>query len=224
MAQRYPGIRSRAGGTVGVMRLGIFNGGESTLDQLIVDAEAVADAGFDSFWMPQIFGFDALTALAVIGREVPRIELGTAGVPPYPPHPTALAGQALTTNGAASGRLTLGIGLSHKLVIEDMFGLSYEKPARHMEEYLSVLMPLLRGEEASFDGETISTHATLAVPGAQPVPVVVAALGPRMLKLAGSLTDGTITWMTGPQTLADHTVPTISAAAAEAGNGEPRIV
>jgi 5,10-methylenetetrahydromethanopterin reductase len=205
------------------MRMGIFNGGETTLDEMVADAKAAADAGFASFWTSQIFGFDALTLLAVIGREVPDIELGTAVVPTYPRHPAMLAAQALTTNVAAGGRLALGIGLSHKLVIEDMFGMSFEKPARHMREYLSILMPLIRGEEAGFDGETMSAHLSLAVPGAQPMPVLIAALGPAMLKLAGSVADGTVTWMTGPQTLAEHTVPTITAAATEAGNGEPRI-
>ena len=205
------------------MRIGIFNGGESPLDQLVSDARQAREDGFASFWTSQIFGFDALTALAVIGREVPDIELGTAVVPTYPRHPAMLAGQALTTNVASGGRLTLGIGLSHKLVIEDMFGVSFAKPVRHLREYLSVLMPLVRGEEASFDGETLSTHASLAVPGGQPMPVLIAALGPKMLELAGSMADGTVTWMTGPRTLAEHTVPGITSAASSAGNGVPRV-
>ncbi len=205
------------------MRIGIFNGADSTLDQLVADARQAQADGFASLWLPQIFGFDALTALAVIGREVPDIELGTAVVPTYPRHPAMLAGQALTTNVACGGRLTLGIGLSHKMVIEDMFGLSYAKPVRHLREYLSILMPLLRGEEASFDGETLSTHASLAVPGSHPLPVLIAALGPKMLELAGRMADGTVTWMTGPQTLADHIVPTITKAASAEGNGAPRI-
>lgn len=205
------------------MRIGIFNGGESPLDQLVEQARQVQQDGFSGLWMSQTFGFDTLTALAVIGHEVPDIELGTAVVPTYPRHPTMLAAQALTTNVASGGRFTLGIGLSHKLVIEDMFGLSYAKPARHLREYLSILMPLIRGEEASFDGETLSTHASLAVPGGRPVPVLIAALGPKLLQVAGAMADGTITWMTGPKTLSDHIVPTITEAAANADNGTPRI-
>ncbi len=205
------------------MRIGIFNGGEQPLDQLVDEVRRAHDDGFDSFWTPQIFGFDALTALAVIGHQVPDIELGTGVVPTYPRHPAMLAAQALTTNAACGGRLTLGIGLSHQMVIENMFGLSFDKPVRHMREYLAILVPLIRGEEVAADGETLSAHLALSVPEAQPLPVMVAALGPQMLKLAGAVADGTVTWMTGPATLAEHTVPTISEAAAEAGNGDPRI-
>src|SRR3954453_1997389 len=129
--------------------------------------------------MPQIFGLDALTALAVVGREVPDIELGTSVIPTYPRHPMMLAGQALTTQNATNGRLALGIGLSHQIVVESMWGLSFDKPVRHMREYLSVLGPLSRGEQVAFDGEEYRVHAGLAVPGSQPFPIVVAALGPQ---------------------------------------------
>jgi 5,10-methylenetetrahydromethanopterin reductase len=208
------------------MRIGIF-GGEAaggTIDDLVGAARQTEADGFASFWLPQIFGHDAITALSVIGREVPRIELGTAVVPTYPRHPMMLAAQALTAQGATSGRFTLGIGLSHKMVIESMFGMSFEKPVRHMREYLSILLPLIREGTVSFTGETLSASGTIDVPGSTPCPVLIAALGPKMLELAGAETDGTITWMTGPATLADHTVPAITKAAAAAGRGEPRIV
>src|SRR4051812_33537643 len=129
------------------MRIGIFSGStnDGTLDQLVEEATTAAAQGFAGFWVSQIFGHDALTALAVIGREVPGIELGTGVVPTFPRHPMMLAQQALTVNAAASGRLQLGIGLSHKMVVENMWGLSYDKPVRHLREYLSVLMPMLEG-------------------------------------------------------------------------------
>ncbi len=205
------------------MRIGLFFG-DGTVDRLVGQARAAEEQGFDSVWLPQIFGTDALSALAVIGHQVPRIELGTAVVPTYPRHPSVLAGQALTVAAASSGRLTLGIGLSHQIVIEHMFGYSFDKPVRHMREYLSALVPLLAGETAHVDGETLSAHVALSVPGAQPVPVVVAALGPKMLKLAAERAAGTVTWMTGPRTLAEHTVPTITAAAETAGTGPMRVV
>jgi len=127
------------------MHIGIFSGStnDGTVDQLVAEARDVEAQGFHSFWVSQIFGHDALTVLAVIGREVPRIELGTGVVPTYPRHPMMLAQQALTVNAAAGGRLALGIGLSHQIVVENMWGLSYAKPVRHLREYLSVLMPLL---------------------------------------------------------------------------------
>ena len=205
------------------MRIGIF-GGEAPLDELLDTARTVEAQCFDSFWLPQIFGNDALSALTLIGHEVPRIELGTAVVPTYPRHPVVMAGQALTVSAASGGRLTLGVGLSHQFVIENMFGYSFDKPVRHMREYLSALVPLLNGEAADVDGETVSAHAGLAVPGASPVPVLIAALGPKMLELAAEVTSGTVTWMTGPATLGEHTVPTITAAAEAAGTGDMRVV
>jgi len=187
-------------------------------------ATQVEADGFDSFWLPQIFGIDALCAHTLIATQVPRIELGTAVVPTYPRHPVVLAGQALTVSAVSGGRLTLGVGLSHQLVIEGMFGYSFDKPVRHMREYLSALVPLCAGENVSFEGETLTARAQVMIEGAVPVPVMVAALGPAMLKLAAERTAGTITWMTGPKTLAEHTVPTIVGAADAAGTGEMRVV
>ena len=174
-------------------------------------AQNLEAAGFHALWMANIFGLDAITSLAIVGRETQRIELGTAVVPTYPRHPAAIAQQALTTQAACGGRFTLGIGLSHKLVIEDMFGLSYAKPASHMREYMSVLGPLARGEAASFQGDEYRVNAALDVPGTSPLPILIAALGDRMLQLAGSTADGTILWMTGPATIEDHIGPKLRA-------------
>ncbi|MEV0231566.1 TIGR03564 family F420-dependent LLM class oxidoreductase [Nonomuraea sp. NPDC050786] len=185
-------------------------------------AQAAQD-GFTSAWLSNIFGLDALTALAAAGSQVPGIELGTAVVPTYPRHPAVLAQQAMTVNAALGGRLALGIGLSHQLVIEGMYGYSYERPYRHMKEYLDILLPARRGEHVKYAGETLKADLQLTTPGAG-FPVLIAALGPRMLKLAGTVADGTVLWMTGPRTVAEHVAPTINAAAAEAGREAPRIV
>jgi F420-dependent oxidoreductase-like protein len=207
------------------MRIGIFGGevgqGAGGMDELVKNVNETNDQGFASYWLPQIFGLDALTALAVVGREVPNIELGTAVIPTYPRHPMMLASQALTTQKASNGRLALGIGLSHQIVVESMWGLSFDKPVRHMREYLSILRPLLYGESVSFRGESLSASGglTLENPHGAP-PILVAALGTQMLNVAGRLADGTITWMTGPSTLAEHTVPTLRSAAAAAGRPE----
>jgi 5,10-methylenetetrahydromethanopterin reductase len=207
------------------MRIGIFGGvvATSTIDEAVADVRAAEQQGFSGYWVPQIFGYDALTLLAVVGRETETIELGTSVVPTYPRHPAMLAAQALTTQQACGGRLTLGVGLSHQPVIEHMFGMDFAKPVRHLREYLEILMPLVDGGSVSYTGETLGAHLTLDVPDAQPVPVMVAALGPQMLRLAGARTAGTITWMTGPRTIEAHTAPALRAAAAEAGNPEPRV-
>jgi 5,10-methylenetetrahydromethanopterin reductase len=198
--------------------------GPDALIRLRDQLQRAADDGFASAWMSNIFGLDALTALAVAGSQVPGIELGTAVVPTYPRHPAVLAQQALTTATAVGGRLALGIGLSHKIVIEDMYGLSFDRPARHMREYLSILLPLLDGEPASFHGETMRAGIGLSTPRPGPVPVLLAALGPQMLRLAGERTDGTVLWMTGPATVRDYVVPAITKAAAAAGRQAPRVV
>jgi len=195
-----------------------------TVDDVVAEARSAETDGFDSFWVPQIFGHDALTALAVVGREVPRIELGTSVVPTYPRHPMMLAQQALTVNAVVGGRLCLGIGLSHQVVIESMMGLSFDKPVRHLREYLSVLGPLSRGEPVGFDGEDYRVHAGIDAKGSSPFPTVVAALGPQMLKAAGELADGTLTWCTGPATLSEHTIPGITSAADAAGRPAPRVI
>lgn len=210
------------------MQIGIFEssaGAGGSFDDLIASATLAHEHGFASWWLPQIFGFEALSVLAVVGRAVPDIGLGTAVVPTYPRHPVTMAQLALTVQASAGDRLTLGIGLSHQMVIENMFGMSFEHPARHMADHLAILQPLLHGEGVAHTGESLSASMTLSVPADVPAPqVIVAALGPRMLRLAGETTDGTVTWMTGPKTLEHHIVPSITAAASAAGRPAPRIV
>jgi F420-dependent oxidoreductase-like protein len=208
------------------MRIGIWGASTvaGTIDDVVTEARQVEEDGLDSYWTPNIFGHDALTALAIVGREVPRIEFGTSVVPTYPRHPSAIAQQCLTVSAATQGRLTLGIGLSHKVVIENMLGMSYDKPVRHIRDYLSILGPLSRNESVKYRGEVYSTSMRLSANGAPPFGIVVAALGPQMLKAAAELADGTITWCTGPKTLESHVIPTITAAADAAGRPAPRVI
>ena len=197
------------------------DGARVTIDDVVKTAQNVEAAGLDNVWLANIFTFDAISTLAIVGRETKRIGLGTAVTPTYPRHPTAIAQQALTTAAATGNRFTLGIGLSHKVVIEDMLGMSYDKPARHMREYLSVLMPLARGEQVNFDGQQYSVHGFgLDIPGAERLPVVIAALGPTMLKLAAQMADGTNTWMVGPKTMGEHILPSLH----DAGSPDPTVV
>ena len=210
------------------MRIGIMlgaDGGRADLEGVIERARQAEAAGLDNLWLANIFSFDAITALALMGRETERIGLGTAVTPTYPRHPTAIAQQAMTAQAACKGRFTLGIGLSHKLVIEDMLGLSYTRRAAHMREYLEVLTALLRGETVNYDGEEYRVHGlALDIPGGEGLEVVVAALGPAMLRAAGELADGTNTWMVGPKTMQQHIIPKLTAAAEGAGKPSPRVV
>jgi len=210
------------------MRIGMVSAAvgdpNAGIDDIIGDIKRIEAGGFDFVSLPNIFGADAITVIALAGRETSRIEMATGVVPSPPRHPAAIAQQALTAQAATGGRFVLGIGLSHKIVIEDMFGLSYAKPAKQMREYLQVLMPLLEGKPAAFQGDIYRVNAGLQVAGADPVPVLVAALGPKMLELTGQLAHGTTTWMTGLNTLSDHIIPTITRAASAAGRGAPRVL
>jgi F420-dependent oxidoreductase-like protein len=210
------------------MKIGITVGdvrGPATLDELIGQVRTAADAGFDTVWSAQAFGWDALTCLALAGGQVTGVKVGTAVVPIPQRHPLVLASQALSVQAALGNRLTLGVGAGIAMMVENMFGLQADRPAARMREYLSVLLPLLRGESVDHQGETITAAGAVRIPGAKPPSVLVAALGPMMLRLAGEVADGTVTWMTGPKTLADHIVPSITKAAEAAGRGAaPRIV
>ena len=175
---------------------------------LIEVAKRIERAGLDHLWVSHVFGFDSISVMGLIGREVPRISLGTAVTPTYPRHPTAMAQQGLTTAAFSGNRFTLGIGVSHRKIIEDFMGLSFDKPAHHMREYLSILMPLARGEQVSFSGSGYRvSNFRLNIPDVKPMPVVLGALGSKMLEIAGELTDGTNTWMVGYKTIRDHIVP-----------------
>jgi F420-dependent oxidoreductase-like protein len=203
--------------------------GGSGLTSVVEATRGAADAGVSRVWIPQVFGVEALTAIAVAGRELPGVEFGTAVIPTYPRHPLILAGQALTTAAALGGaRLHLGIGLSHQLVIEGMLGLRYEKPARHMREYLTALRPALDSQPVAVTGETLQAN-TLMGPlrvddaGPGPMPVLVAALGPALLRVAGELADGTLTWMASPEVVEKRIAPSIIAAAEAAGRPRPRV-
>lgn len=209
------------------MQIGINGSGllaRPSIEASVAHARQAAEEGFRSYWLAQGGPVDALTLISLAAQQAPSIEFGTAVVPTYPRHPSALACQAMTVQAAIGGRLVLGIGLSHKPVIEDAYGMSFDKPIRHMREYLSILIPLIEEGKVSFAGETLVARGELSIPETDPCPVLVAALGPQMLRLAGSRTAGTILWVVGPRTIREHIVPRISDAAAKAGRGAPRVV
>jgi F420-dependent oxidoreductase-like protein len=186
--------------------------GKSPVDATVKNLAALRDEGFRRVWMTQMpWDSDLMTILAAAFHEVGAIEIGSGVVPIQVQHPTQLAQRALTLNAIAGGRFTLGIGMSHRMVTEQMWGISYEKPLRRMREYLDGLLPLLAGQAADAVGETVTTRGSLQIPGAQ------------MLRLAGRRTAGTLTWMTGPKTLAEHVSPTLREAAAEAGRPETAV-
>ncbi len=213
------------------MRVGVMIGPErgryaTKVERLRADGRWAEEAGFASVWIPQIpDDFDALTAVTLVGERTSRIEIGTAVVPIQPRHPIALAQQALATQAVCGGRLSLGLGVSHHWVVEDMLGLPYDKPVATMRDYLDVLDAALAGPgTVDVENDHFRVHNPLDITDVTPTPVLLAALGPVMLRLAGERTDGTILWMADEKAIASHVVPTITRAADAAGRSAPRVV
>jgi F420-dependent oxidoreductase-like protein len=213
------------------VRIGLMVGPDpgryrESVAKLEADAVAAETAGFASVWIAQPpDDFDALTGVALMGRVTSRIEIGTAVVPFQSRHPVAMLQQALSAQAVCEGRLTLGVGPSHHWVIEDMLGLPYEKPARLVRSYLEVLNLGLAGPgQVDVENEHFRIHNALAITDITPTPILLAALAPLMLKIAGELTDGTVLWMADARTIGDHIAPSITKAAADAGRPAPRIV
>ncbi len=209
------------------MRIGINGSGllaRPDLATMTADIVASEAAGFDTYWLAQTGLVDALMALTVAGPSTSTIELGTAVVPTWPRHPQALAAQALTAQAATDGRIILGIGLAHKPSVEGNWKMTWERPIRHMLDYLGVLEELLANGKANYSGEVWSFEGEYARPTDAPPKVMLAALGDQMLKIAGRRTDGTILWCVGPKTLEQQIVPKINEAASDAGRPTPAVV
>jgi F420-dependent oxidoreductase-like protein len=207
------------------MKIGL-SGGASSAERTIEQAQRAEADGFSALWYASGTGGDPLVGMTLAGRATSSIELGTAVLQTYPTHPTLQAARALSVADAI-GRagFTLGIGPSHQPVIEDIYGLDYSHPGRHTEEYVSVLTPLLRGESVSFSGEDYRVQVPARpTPPANRVGLLVSALAPRLLRVAGEQTDGTVTWMANAEAIASQIAPRIRQAAADAGRPEPRIV
>jgi len=209
-----------------MIKIGVMLNTETKVADVVDQARRVQDAGFDAAWGSQIFGLDTLSAFCAVALAVPDLELGTAVIPVYARHPQVMAQQALSVQSASTARLSLGIGLSHQVVVEGLWGYSFDRPARYMGDYLNALVPLLQGEAANFEGEILKaiTFGPLSIPTEQTPSLLVAALAPAMLRLAGTQSDGTVTWMTGISTIAEHVAPRLREAAASAGRQDPRVV
>jgi F420-dependent oxidoreductase-like protein len=214
------------------VRIGLMVGSDKErpradrLTGLLADGRAAEDAGFTSFWIPQVPGYlDAMTAIALLGRLTGRIEIGTAVVPIQTRHPVAMAQQALTTQLACDGRFALGLGPSHDWIVDGQLGLSYERPVRLVRNYLQVLGAAFSGPgPVDVENDSYRVHSPFDVADPMPMPVLLAALGPTMLRIAGEQASGTILWMADERAIHDHVAPRINAAATDAGRPRPRIV
>jgi len=213
------------------MRIGLMIGPErgryrTKVERLLADARWAEEAGLATVWIPQIPDeFDALTAATVVGTGTSRLEIGTAVVPVQPRHPIALAQQVLSVQAVCEGRLAIGLGVSHHWIIDEMLGLPYEHPVATMRAYLDVLDRALAGPgPVDVENGRFSVHNPLDITDVTPTPVLLAALGPRMLQLCGERTDGTILWMADERAIGTYVVPTLTSAAEAAGRPAPRVV
>jgi F420-dependent oxidoreductase-like protein len=194
-----------------------------TVEAVIAQARSMEADGFSSLWFGSPILHDPLVGMAIVGRETSRLELGTSVLQTYPCHPLLQANRAASVTNAIGRSFTLGIGPSHAPLINGVYGMDYDHPGQNTEEYTQILGQLLRGEAVDFDGSEWCTHS----PGVQvshPVPLLLSAMAPRMLRIAGAHADGTITFLAQAKALESHVVPTIRAAAAAAGRPEPRVV
>jgi F420-dependent oxidoreductase-like protein len=206
------------------MRIGL-GAGAPTIDRIIEQAVEAEAAGFTTLWFPSAVLGDPLAAIAVAGRATAQIELGTAVLVTYAAHPTLTAARAASVS-ASMGRpgFVLGMGPSHDMAIERMYGLSYAHVGRNTEEYARIVTAALRGEEVHVDGDDFRVHLASPTAAPFPVPVLLGALAPRMLRVAGEVADGTVTWMANREALESHVVPRIRTAATAAGRPTPRVV
>ena len=207
------------------MRIGLTSWTSSV--EVLVDQAVSAEAdGFTSLWFASRVTGDPLVAMAIAGRATTRIEFGTAVLQTYPCHPLLMANRASSvTKGMGRAGFTLGIGPSHEALVRDVYGLDYDHPGANTEEYVRIVTALLRGDDVDADGEHWTVHSTeWMVSPDHPVPVLLSALGPRLLRVAGEVADGTVLWLATPQVIGEHVAPLINSAAAAAGRPAPRIV
>lgn len=200
---------------------------DNQIDATVRLAEEAAAAGLRSAWFGQTFGADSPQLAAIVGREVPALQVGTSAIPVFGRHPITVASQALTAQAATHGRYHLGLALGTKLLTEGGFGIPFERPVARLREFLTALRQLTETGTADFEGELLTAHTPVParVPGADAgVPLLVAAMGPQALRASGELADGILPYLAGPRALAEHIVPAVTAAAEAAGRPAPRIV
>ncbi|MDA1010665.1 MAG: TIGR03564 family F420-dependent LLM class oxidoreductase [Chloroflexi bacterium] len=206
------------------MKIGLLTRGSGGILGIADEAHAAEEAGFEHFIVPSTYGHDPVSVLTVAATRTSAIRLATGVQPIFPRHPAAAAAQAVSACAASHGRFTFGIGLSHRRSVEESYRMSFGRPAARMREYLDILQPLLAGEQVDYQGEFYSYRGIIRSRDRETVPVLLAAMGPAMLRLAGERTAGTILWMAGAQAIREHVAPRITRAASEAGRPAPEIV
>ena len=199
---------------------------DNAVDDYVSQARRAHDLGVPHVWVAQQFDHDAITLAGLIGAAVPGLGVGTAVVPFNPRHPLTVASQAQTVQAATHGNFSLGLGLGAHEPERVSYGQSWPGTVDRLREHLTVLRSVFDTGAVDFHGEhyTAAPNWPVRLAGGTPVPVYVAAMGPKALRVAGELADGTLPYLAGPRTLEEFIVPAITEAAADAGRPAPRII
>jgi len=189
-----------------------------SLEDSVNRAREAERLGYESVWVTQLpDARDAALVLAAYAAATQWVRLGTGVLPIYTRHPTAMAQMAATLDEMSAGRFILGLGVSHRVTVESMWGMKLEHPAEAMREYVKILRAILRDGAASEDGKIFSAHTSYSAPRRAELPIMLAALGPQMLELAGEVSDGVVLWMCSPDYIRDSVVPHVTAGRKKAG-------
>jgi alkanesulfonate monooxygenase SsuD/methylene tetrahydromethanopterin reductase-like flavin-dependent oxidoreductase (luciferase family) len=199
------------------MSIGCFIPAARSLDGAIERVKLAESLGYETVYVTHIAGRESLTVLTAYALATERIRVGTGVVPIYTRTPATMAQTAATIDELSGGRLTLGLGVSHRAVIEGWHGQTIDKPVAEMREYASIVRAILRGEDPP-RGE--KWHTGFRLMGLEPRPelrIYIAALSPAMLRLAGEIGDGVLLWLCSPRYIADVVVPEVTKGRERAG-------
>jgi F420-dependent oxidoreductase-like protein len=196
------------------------------VDDVIAQARRAYELGVRQIWLAQQFNHDAIALAGLIGAAVPGLGVGTSVVPINPRHPLIVASLAQTAQAASSGNFSLGLGLGAHEPERQAFGTSWPNTIHRLREHLTILHSIFDSATVDFHGTELSASPAwpVKVAGGTPVPVYVAAMGPKALRVTGELADGTLPYLAGPRTIGEFIAPVINKAAAEAGRPSPRII
>ncbi|MBE1549806.1 F420-dependent oxidoreductase-like protein [Mycobacterium sp. OAS707] len=198
----------------------------NVVDDVVSQARRAYDVGVKQVWLAQQFDHDAISLAGLVGAAVPGLGVGTSVVPINPRHPLIVASLAQTAQAAAHGNFSLGLGLGAHEPERLAFGTAWPNPVGRLREHLQVLRSIFDTGSVNFHGDDFNASPAwpVKVAGGTPLPVYVAAMGPKALRVTGELADGTLPYLAGPRTIAEFIEPTIAKAAADAGRPKPAII
>jgi alkanesulfonate monooxygenase SsuD/methylene tetrahydromethanopterin reductase-like flavin-dependent oxidoreductase (luciferase family) len=190
---------------------GCFISTGRTLDHAIERVKLAESLGYESVYTTHIAGRESLTVCAAYALSTTRIRVGTGVVPIYSRTPATMAQTAASIDDLSDGRFTLGLGVSHRPIVEGWHGQSIDAPAKEMREYVAIVRAILRGEDPPAGEKWRSSFHLAGLPPRPELPIYVAALSPAMLRLAGEVADGAMLWLCNPSYIREVAIPELRA-------------